>query len=227
MKILVILLSFYTLMVAYSWELQKEADGIKVFTKSMEDSDYLAYRGVTIVDGSVSALVAILYDTERAPEWLHDCSFGVTLEEVTFENNYVFETYSLPFPFTDRQLIIHSQLTYDGKNARLESVEANTFCLNREDTRCREVKEMNLVVVSRSRGHYELTYLAPYKTRVIWEQHIESGGSLPTWLVNASVVDIPFNSLKRLQILVKDPRYKNQTMNSIRSAWQVSYDRHH
>ena len=227
MKMIWILLTFYTLVLANGWELRKDENGIKVFTKEIEGSNYLAYKGESVVEGSMTALVAILYDTENAPSWLEDCTLGFTLDEVHFEENYVFEIYGLPFPLSDRMLIIHSTLIWDAHHARITSVEANDFCNTRSDERCRRVQAVDAVVVTRSRGYYDLQYIDTNHTKVVWEQHVESGGSLPTWLVNTSVVDIPFNSLQRLKLLVQKQKYKNMTRSEIKEAWQATYERHH
>ena len=227
MKILWILLTFYTLILANSWELRKDDDGVKVFTREVNGSDYLAYRGETVVEGNVPALVSILYDTENAPSWVQDCTLGFTLEEISFNENYVFELYGLPFPLSDRMLIIHSTLKWNDKHARITSVEANDFCKARKDERCRRVQEVDAVVVTRSRGYYDLQYIDENRTKVVWQQHVESGGSLPTWLVNSSVIDIPFNSLQKLRLLVKDKKYKEMTRAEIEALWKESYDLYH
>ena len=212
---------------ANNWELRKDDDGIKVFTREVNGSDYLAYRGETVVEGSVSALVSILYDTENEPAWVENCTLGFTLEEVSFDENYVFEVYGLPFPLSDRMLIIHSTLNWDDKNARITSREVNDFCNIRTDKRCRRVQAVDAVVMTRSRGYYDLLYIDENRTKVVWQQHVESGGALPTWLVNSSVIDIPFNSLQKLRILVKDKKYKTMKRSGIKVLWQESYDKHH
>ncbi len=212
---------------AAEWRSVKEKNGITVHTRALEGSDFLEFRGETVVEGSVDTLVAILYDTPNAPAWIHECSFGMTLEEIAFGENYIFQIYDLSFPVSNRQVILHSQLTYTDKGARLDTVEANGFCDNKQLSRCQKVKEADLIEITKSRGFYLFERIDNMRTRVIWQQHIEPGGSVPDWLVNALVVDIPYNSLLHLKDLVKDEKYRDMTKMMLKEMWSDQYKSFH
>ncbi len=212
---------------ADDWTLAKESDGITVYTRAIEGSEYLEFRGESVVEGSVAALVSILYDTPASPEWLHQCSFAMTLEELTFDENYIFQLYDLPFPVSNREVVLHSQLYWTQEGVRLETQEANSYCDEHQVDRCVKVKESDLIHISRSRGHYLFTPIDDKRTKIIWQQHIEPGGSIPIWLANALVVDIPFNSLSQLQRLVQDDKYRDMTQEKLRVQWLQQYQEHH
>lgn len=212
-----------SLLLGDGWELVKESDGIAVYTRSVEGSDFLAFKGETIVDGSVDALVALLYDTPNAPSWLHDCRFGMTLEEVRFEENYIFETYDLPFPVRNRQVILHATLSLNERGARLDIREANGFCDERRDGRCLRANASGFTRIERSRGYYLFIPQGEKRTKVIWQQHIEPGGNIPGWLANALVVDIPYDSLSKLRVLVREERYRSMTIEKLKGMWQEQY----
>ncbi|MGB6019345.1 MAG: START domain-containing protein [Sulfurimonadaceae bacterium] len=215
------------LLKADEWTLVKAKNGITVYTREVEGSGYLEFRGETTVKSSVDALVAVLYDTPIAPEWLHDCSFAMTLEEIGFEDNYIFHIYDLPFPVSNRKVILHSKLSYTEEGARLDTEEANSFCDNKKLSRCQKVKEEGLIKVPRSRGHYLFIRINEKSSKVIWQQHIEPGGSIPDWLANALVVDIPYNSLLHLKELVKDENYHDMTAIKLRHMWLEQYQQFH
>ena len=215
--------TFLLMLEADVWQLAKEKNAVTVYTRAIEGSSFLEFKGETVVEGSVDALVALLYDTANAPAWIHDCSFGMTLKEVSFEENYVFQIYDLPFPVSNRQLILHSKLTYTEEGARLETKEVNTFCKDKQLRRCQKVNENTLIQIKRSRGHYIFIRLDDKRTKVVWQQHIEPGGSVPDWLVNALVVDIPYHSLLRLQELVKDQKYRDMTKRKLENRWLEQY----
>lgn len=222
-----LLLLFFSLLPAENWKLAKERDGIAVYTRNVEGSPFLAFKGETVVEGSVDALIAVLYDTPAATLWLHQCRFAMTLEEVNFEENYVFHTYALPFPVSNRQLILHSTLFLTERGARLEMHEANTFCDERQNERCRKVNASDLIPIKRSRGHYLFIPLDEKRTKVIWQHHIEPGGSIPGWLANVLVVDVPYNSLSDLRVLVKEPKYRSKTIEKLKKLWQKQYETFH
>jgi len=212
---------------AAEWELVKQEDGITVYTQSVRGSEFLAFKGETVVEGSVDALVAVLYDTKGAPVWLHQCLFSMTLEEVSFEENYIFQIYDLPFPAGNREVVLHTRLSWTQDGAMVESTEVNGFCDSHPVERCRYVQEADLTRIERSRGSYLFIAEENNRTKVIWQQHIEPGGYLPDWLVNALVVDVPFNSLSRLRELVKTKKYRSATIQQLRALWKEQYGHYH
>jgi hypothetical protein len=212
---------------AAEWERVKQQDGITVYTRNVAGSDFLAFKGEMVVDGSVDALIAVLYDTPRAPAWLHQCRFGMTLDEVRFEENYIFQIYDLPFPAGNREVILHTRLALTEDGALLETREANDYCDTKPVERCRYVKEADLTRIEKSRGRYQFISQDDNRTRVVWQQHIEPGGYLPDWLVNALLVDIPFNSLSRLRELVKTAKYRSMTIGQLRALWREHHRYYH
>lgn len=227
MRIFMMIVLFVSFLQAAEWTLAKEKKGVTVYTREVDASGYLEFKGETTVNGSVDALVAVLYDTPSAPKWLHDCSFGMTLEEITFNENYIFQLYDLPFPVSNRQVILHSKLSYTKEGARLDTKEANDFCENKRLSRCQNVKDGDRIKITRSRGHYLFIKVDDKRTKVIWQQHIEPGGSIPDWLANALVVDIPYNSLLRLKELVTEEKYRDMTAMKLRDMWLEQYRNFH
>ena len=227
MRLFMMIFALFMLVEADEWSLVKEKEGVTVYTREINGSDFLEFRGETVVEGSVEALVSILYDTPNAPAWMHQCSFGMTLEEVAFDENYIFQIYDLPFPVSNRQVVLHSRLSWTQEGVRLDSQEVNTYCDERQTSRCKRVVEADLVNIERSRGHYIFTPLSEKRTEVVWQQHVEPGGSIPTWLVNVLVVDIPFNTLLQLQTLVKDEKYHDMTETKLRDMWRQQYKTYH
>ncbi len=227
MKIIMIIMGLAAILFASEWNLVKESKDIKVYTREVEGSDFLEFRGETVVEGTVATLVAILYDTQNCPAWLHECSFGMTLEEVSFEENYIFEIYDLTFPVSDRGVILHSKLSWHGNSASLETYEIQTFCDDSSRSRCQEVKRLEVTPIKYSRGRYIFNALEDNKTKVVWQQHVEPGGSIPTWLVNTMVVDLPYETLLKLQTLVADAKYQGMTEKKLREMWLKQYQLHH
>ncbi len=227
MRLIMIILTLFLGAYADDWALVKEQNGIRVYTRSVEGSDFLEFRGETVVEGSVAALVAVLYDTPAAPAWLHQCSFGMTLDEISFEENYIFQIYDLPFPVSNRKMTLHAELTWLPEGARLETHEANSFCSEHSSGRCDRANAVDLPEIKRSRGHYIFRHRSDALTEVVWQLHIEPGGYLPTWLANMLIVDIPYRSLLALKTLVKDEKYSEKSEAELKSMWSKEYHLYH
>ena len=214
-------------LMAAPWHLEKEDDGITVYTREVTGSEFLEFKGIVEVDASVDAVVAFLYDTERTAEWIHDCDFGMTLEEVDFRDNYIYQTFDLPFPASDRALILHSTLIYTLEGARLDSVAASDFCKDRETERCQRVIQNKMLMITKSKGSYSMIKTGTSKTKIIWQLHTEPGGYIPTWLANALVVDLPLYSLAKLREMVLEPRYYKITRRELERLWSQEYKAFH
>jgi hypothetical protein len=59
------------------------------------------------------------------------------------------------------------------------------------------------------KGQFQLIPVTPNTTQVIYEMHIELGGSLPSGVVNAAIIDTPFYTLKNMRTVVTEPRYQH------------------
>jgi len=227
MKILILWAGLFSLLLASSWNLVKEKEGVSVYTREVNGSDFLEFKGVVEVPAPLDAVVAFLYDIPRTPEWINDCDFGMTLEEVSFYDNYIYQTFDLPFPVSDRALILHSILTYTEEGARLDSVASNDFCKHRDDERCMMIKKHKQLYIQQSKGVYRLISLDQNRTKIIWRLHTEPGGYIPSWLANSLVVALPFNSLKALRELVQEPRYYTMTREALEALWKEAYLKRH
>ena len=223
-------IAIFTLLLTASagdWTLAKEKSGIAVYTREVAGSDFVAFRGETVVEGSVATLIAIMYDIPNAPAWLYNCSFSMTVEERGFKDNIIFQTYDLPFPAGDRQVMLEAKLVWSAESARLETRESNRYCDGRQTERCKRVRGSGHIMMERSRGSYTFRQLDENRTKVVWQQHLEPGGIIPAWLANALVIDIPFNTLRQLQSMVKDTKYRTMTESDLRRMWLEQYKQFH
>ncbi|MBZ0251864.1 MAG: hypothetical protein K8I02_00875, partial [Candidatus Methylomirabilis sp.] len=49
-----------------------------------------------------------------------------------------------------------------------------------------------------------------------YQLHVEPGGALPAWLVNALAVDTPFETLKGMREAAKKPKYRDAEVPGVR-----------
>jgi ribosome-associated toxin RatA of RatAB toxin-antitoxin module len=75
--------------------------------------------------------------------------------------------------------------------------------------------QQGLVRIKNMTGKWQLTPVENNKVKVVYEMNIDPGGKIPKWLVNAMLVDIPFNTLQKLRSIVKEAKYVNANLNYI------------
>ena len=70
-----------------------------------------------------------------------------------------------------------------------------------------EMRETDHVRMVAEYGNYLLERLYRDTTRITWQQYVDPGGSLPAWLVNSMLTDLPFRSLQSFRELVTTEPY--------------------
>ena len=184
----------------YAWELEKEEDGIKVFTKKVAGSDFKAYRAIMRVDAKVSSLVELIKDIESYPLWIDTCKKGVLLKKI---NEYEFLAYTVnnaPWPVSDRDAVVLNTVSQD-------PATKGSVTINIEGKHSYIPLTSGIIRVKKIKGFWRFVPEKDGLTQVIYEVHSEPGGNIPSWLLNQIVVTQPFNTLKNMKEILKLPKY--------------------
>lgn len=181
---------------AYDWELKKQADGIDVYTRPVSDSDIREFKGEGIVRVGVDAIVALLRDSARFKEWFPNTSESRLLER-DGAVAYQYSVLSTPWPISDRDNVFRSLTTQDEASGRVDiAIEAAPD---------HYPVQQRLHRVTRANGNWRLTPNGPNATHVSFTMHLEPGGGIPNWMVNAQIISTPFDALVNMrQILGAD-----------------------
>ena len=183
------------------WTQKEDDDGIKVFVQEVAGSDYNEFKGVMTVRASVASVLAVLDDTPSGTQWIHNCVESKLLKHISFLERYTYQVSDLPWPVDDRDIVVHSVITQDPKT--------NAVTISLEAAPDFDFKKTDNVRVQKSKGFYLLEPLPEGYTRVTWRMHTDPAGSIPTSLVNALLVDMPYNTLKNLQDMLKKDKYQS------------------
>lgn len=203
LKILFLFFAFSAFLFSFAhaeWELEKDEDGIKVYLKEVKGSAIKEFKGVTTIKVTMDTLLAIIKDTDNFDKWIHQCTEPKVLKAVNFHDTYSRQINDLPWPVDDREIVMFTAISKDSSKEKIYiSLEAKPDYIPKNE---------DYVRVTKLKGFYLFKALPNGMTEVTWQQHTEPGGSLPVWLINALVVDIPFNSLEALRTLSETKKYK-------------------
>ena len=192
------------------WELVKDEDNIQIFLRDVSYSDIQEYKGVIELNTSVDSIVKVWDDTLAMQEWFHRSRDTVLIEKNGFSERYNYQVSVYPFPASNRDIITKMKLsqTKGSDNIHISVQSAPTYCKDKDKEVCRKVNLSDLIHIRRLKGYFLIERLATHKVRVTWQMHTELEGSLPSWMVNQKIVDIPFESFKSLRELVKRQKYQ-------------------
>ena len=184
---------------ASEWELKKDVDGVKVYTKSIEGSKIKAFKGTVTLDVKLDTVIAVLKDIDAFPQWIPDLKEARQLELKDMEQIHYLHT-DAPWPVSDRDGIY--QYTYI-RNKMAEAPHVLVKIISLPDYL---PKKDNIVRITDVDGYWKLTPTTN-GVEVVYRIHANPGGGLPKWLVNSKIVDTPFKSLTNLKERVKEPKY--------------------
>ena len=186
---------------AGGWEVITKEDGITVSSKVTPGKDLPTFRGTGIVKASIYEILAVLDDTSRNTDWMHNCHTATMLERVDEVTRIIYNRTDAPWPVSDRDVVLRSTATWN--------VEKRTVIVRFKSIQSPLMGEVEDVVrMPHLEGFYKLTAVDWDTTRVTYQVDADPGGSLPDWLVSAVQNDIPLHTLKKLRGQVDKMRGK-------------------
>ena len=189
------------------WNLEKNENGISIFTRAYPKSDYKEFKAVTTLQTTLSALLALKNDFENYPSWYHECPEAHTLKIISSAEGYYYVTKKLPWPFDARDMAIHYWTSQDlnDKSITIKNVaEGNYIPLNDDYVR---INELN--------GFWKFTPKGNGMVEIVYQLHAEPNGSIPSWLANSTVVDTPYNTFLKMKEMLTQAKYANAKIADI------------
>ncbi len=172
-----------------SWELAKEKNGIRIYTKAVEGSETKVFRAVTEMETSIEEVFRILRNVRKFPEWV---PYTASAKRVKTEENvlivYIFS--DLPWPVSDRDGYYEYTFQYnEGANYGYVQIRAlPDFAEEKE----------HAIRIQETKGFWKFSKLSGGKLKVTYQLHTEYEGSIPSWLAKSSVVSTPYRTLMGL-----------------------------
>ena len=175
------------------WRLVKDEAGVQVYLAEVPGSRYQAYRGVTLMRTEMARLLTVQEDVVASCAWVYACEEQRLLAS-DGEVDWLYTRLHTPWPVAGRDSIIQvrTRTAADGSVKRqLRGVPDYL------------PQQPRLVRVSKFEGFWQMRPVGEGQVEVIYQAHTEPGGSLPAWLANSFVVDVPFHTLLALRRLVE------------------------
>ena len=187
-----------------------DKDGVQVYIYKRNNSDFATFKAITYIDASLESLLAVMLDIKSNSKWVDACEKSFLLKRISFNEQYHYQIFYVPFPFKNRDFILHSTMKHDPseKSITFTMIAKSDYCHDKKSERCLEVNQSDLVRVKKSIGTFKLEE-QEQGTKIIWIQHTNPAGNLPGWLVNRLVKNTAYRSFKNLAELVTQQQYQN------------------
>ncbi|TNF42990.1 MAG: hypothetical protein EP310_05230, partial [Bacteroidetes bacterium] len=178
------------------WNLKKDKDGIKIYTRSVEGSSFEEYKAITTIEKStMNKVLMVILDVKNYESLFPDCMNPKVLKQEGEYDCIVYTQTKGPFPVKDRDSVFEQKthINNNGKYAKISLMVIPGYF----------AEDKNFVRIRKGSGYWELTAEDNENVKVIYQFHGEPGGEIPAWLVNSFVVGHPFETLKNLKNRVK------------------------
>ena len=188
------------------WVLQKDQEGIRVYTRDTEYSDFDAFRGEIEVESTLNEVVAILTDVPNHRKWMKDISEAEMVDEFDPDGYHSYGRTDAPWPVTDRDWVVRWEIRTgnDRPGVVVTFKKADGVRPPTNDA----------VRTGEFEGFWHLEALDEGGTRVVYEvSHADPGGMLPAWLVNAFVVNQPYYTLSAMRRELQEQQYQNHSFS--------------
>lgn len=183
------------------WELKKDKEGIKLFTKAEEGYAIKAVRAETTFNAPLETCVAVLRDIDHLGELFPDCK---KVEKVKQDANSQIHYLQLdaPWPVTDRDGAFGLKYSYDASQ--------NTVTIEAKMVEDEYPVQDGFVRLNKGKGTWKFKRLDATHTQLEYYYLGDSGGTIPAWVANTVIEESPFRMLTNFHKLVKLERYQGK-----------------
>jgi hypothetical protein len=171
-----------------NWQLAKDKEGIKVFVNKVSNSDYCAFKAIMTVRASKIEIVKILKDVNTYPKWFAFTASAKLITQSTNEQDFLMET-DYPWPYSNECMKYTMNFVkneFDNQEITIIGTNKNTVCN---------------YTLKRANG-YILLESDNENTKITYYFHCEPSQSIPSWLINPRIHEMPFQTFKALRNLL-------------------------
>lgn len=194
--ILYICLLFFGFLQAQEWQLQKNSDHIKVYTRQLDSTQFNEYKAVLTAKTTPEKALKVICDGDRLWEWNHKTAAS---EKVLSYNDSTFVIWmlnDLPWPLRDRENLSLIKVS--------EPQPGNYFVdISPADNSIRNTPE-DVIRTTRFKGHWKIRALRNGMVEVTQQLYGDPNGIIPAWLLNSIITNVPFHSFENLKVILEN-----------------------
>lgn len=188
-----LLLTVFTTMGQNSeWEIAKQADGITVYTRTVEGFDIKELKAEILIDAPIHNVVNVLLNVENYPTWAYNYSEAKLLKREG-NTSIIYIIMDIPWPMEDRDNVIKMVKESNGDTTIIKSTTIKGYI----------APQKGITRIPYHVGSWTLVKKGN-KTETTLQTHAIPGGEAPEWLLNIFLTEGPYESLLALSMLAQE-----------------------
>jgi len=171
------------------WELAKEKNGIKVYTRQAEGRKIKEFKAIMTVNSTLEEIEKVIDHVNEYASWQANVTTSKSLLEEGNTEQYIYYTSELPWPVDDRDIVLHSIKSKHENNLIYELTSSPDY-IERNDDFLRIINSKgSWIFVANNEGQVDVTY----------QFYGDPGRNMPNWLINLFIVDGPHETMINLK----------------------------
>lgn len=185
------LLPTFNLFSQTPWELKKDKDNIRIYSRCVKDSKFNELKAVFDLPGNFIQLRSILEDVGNYKNWVYSTSSSTLIERRSESEIVYYSQVSAPWPLSNRDFYSDTRITLDSCNRLMRISSRNIDSLS--------PSKDHLVRIPYLRAEWIISILSPTIIHVEYTLAWNPGGSIPAWVANMFATTGPFQSFSQLK----------------------------
>jgi hypothetical protein len=184
---------------AGEWRMEKDQDGIQIYSRQVEGWSIREFKGVTRIDARLSSVVAVINDIEASREMMQLPTDASIYDRESDTRYRWYSKVDMPWPMTDRDILNQREI--------VQGTGSGSVTIT--DTALKDVlpRKKGLIRLERSSQVWTLTPEAGGQITAEVRILSDPAGPIPVAFINAMSVDTPFGMLAKLKGIVKREKY--------------------
>ncbi len=192
-----------------NWQLKQNKEGIKVYTKNLENSPFKAIKTECTIDATLTAITAVLLDIPAGTDWVYATKKCVVLKQLSATEVYYYSEVNIPWPVSNRDFIVRIRVSQNDKTKAV-TVAGDNFPAYLPVNK-------NIVRIPQSVSNWYIEPVGTSQVKVVYTLQVDPGGTVPAWLINLFAARGPFESFKNLRTQVKKAAYTQARLSFIKN----------
>lgn len=180
---------------AQQWEIKKDKNGIKVYTRQFDSSKIKEYKAVALIKTSLEKAVKVITDGNNLWKWNYKTSSSKTIKLLS-ENEFVFWMENdLPWPVKNRDIISRIKVAYQENGTAVIDISPETTHVF--------PSEGNIIRIKNFKGYWQLVPRGDY-VEITQQLYGDPEGKLPNWLINSVIITAPYHTFLNLKEILEN-----------------------
>jgi len=196
-----LLLSFFVTLPCYAqeasnWALAKEKNTVRVYTRTIPDSDYKEFKGEVSINANLSDVLTFIKEPNLCPDWQYKCIYKLRLNK-----DYIYKLSNLPWPLNNRYTVMKSDEFFNAKT-QIYTINLKNI---RRDLLAENIKNLlpdkgSTVQMRTSDGYWKFDLSHAPNIQITHQMHGDPAGVIPAGLANLGVINAAYVSLDNLRM---------------------------